>query len=203
MPDVDLFADDSAASYDFGFFDVTTQDYAHFLEQLSPHGNAWKVRPDGVLDRLRQSLGLEFSRVTRRSGDLLAELDPRTSEEMLGDWETDLGLPAICLGGDPPTTVAGRQSAAFVKLTTVAAGNEPFFLASAAALGFPGAEIVRYGDPFTCISDCTDALYGFEGGWLDHWDLVAHDVTGETGATLACLARDYAQAQETVRTIFE
>lgn len=195
MPDVDMFASDDAATIDDGLFDVTTEDYAFSIEQLLPQGLAWNFKPGGVAKQLFRALGLEFSRIERRVRELIEEADPRTTQELLADWERVAGLPAICEGGDAPTTIEGRQAALHTKLTARPSGNAPFFLGIAESLGYPDAEIRYEGDPFLCTDPCTDGLYGHEGGWLYFWTLVAN-ASGDNDATLQCLVRDYAQAHE-------
>lgn len=197
MPDVDFYSLDESATVDEALFDITTTEYAFVIEQLLPQGKAWRWRPGGIAKRLFEGLAYEWSRVERRARELIEEMDPRTTQEMLEDWERVAGLPAICQGGDAPTTVEARQQALHSKLTAKVSGNVPFFLQLAENLGYPDAEIRYEGDPFLCTDPCTDGLYGFEGYWLDTWTLVTNDTT-ENDATLRCLVSDYAQAHEII-----
>lgn len=176
------------------FSPPTTEDYCQVLKQLLPQGHAWRLKPDGVFEKLICALGLEFSRVERRMRDLIRESDVRESYELLEDWERLLGLPDCA---ETPATTAARQAAAHAKLTARSSGNEPFFLAMAARLGYPAAEIRREYDPFLCTSNCDHSLRGWDGSWGVTWTLVAN-ATGPNDDTLECMVRAYAQAHEIV-----
>lgn len=170
-------------------------EYERALVQLLPHGYAWNLDPDGIVRQLLAGLAVEFARVEERAAALIEEADPRTTDELLEDWERVLGLPEEC--GTPPSTLAGRRLAAYTKLTSRPVGNVPFFLAMAAKLGYPNAEIFRLFDPFTCVSECTHSLWGADGYWDSAWLFLFNDTT-ENDGTLQCLAQQYAQAHEIV-----
>jgi uncharacterized protein YmfQ (DUF2313 family) len=187
----DFYGGEDNGSIDDGQFDVINDDYVPVIHQLLPKGRAWIFRPDGIAEKVIRALSWEPSRVERRARQLLSEFDPRTTEEMIGDWEELLDLT------DPPTDLADRRLAAYTKFTKKFVGNEPFFLAMANSLGYPSASIRHEGDPFTCVSDCTDSLRGFEGYWLDTWTLVTGGTTANDD-TLEDLVNKYKQSQEIV-----
>jgi uncharacterized protein YmfQ (DUF2313 family) len=70
--------------------------YLQLLKNLFPKGLAWNwVKEDKI--GLIESMASEFCRVEEKATNLLdIELDPRTSVELLTDWETLLGLPDEC-----------------------------------------------------------------------------------------------------------
>jgi uncharacterized protein YmfQ (DUF2313 family) len=201
MPAVELYATDEAASSDDGSFDIVTEDYAIVIPQFLPRGPAWNFKIGGIAHKLIRAISLELSRVERRGLELIEEMDPRTCQELLEDWERALGLPALCQGGTSPTSLDKRREAIHAKLTSRPFGNAPFFLDLASKLGYPNAELRYEGDPLTCIDPCIDSLRGYEGGWLEAWTLVANTST-ENDATLTCLVLDYAQAPEIVTVEF-
>lgn len=174
---------------------ISPADYERALVQLLPRGPAWNLDPAGDLRKLLRGAGTELARVEQRAAELVEEIDPRTTTEMIEDWERALGLPEKC--GTPPTTLQGRRLAAYTKLTSRPVGNIPLFLSMAAKLGYPDAEVFRMYDPFTCVSECTHALWGAEGYWDSAW-LFLFNGTTENDGTLQCLARQYAQAHDVV-----
>ena len=67
--------------------------YAGLIRKLFPLGKAWESLLESTLF---DGLAVEFGRVDDRTNELLTELDPLTSNELLSDWETLLGLPDEC-----------------------------------------------------------------------------------------------------------
>ena len=85
------------------------------LERLRPPGLVWTSDASSVSRQLYTALGAELARVTGRAADLVREADPRTSVELLEDWERVLGLPGPC--GTLEPTVVLRQFAVHAKLS--------------------------------------------------------------------------------------
>jgi uncharacterized protein YmfQ (DUF2313 family) len=188
MPFVDIYGDDYIATLDDGIIDIVTEDYCEVLPKFLPKGRAWKIRPDGMMAKLFCALGYEFSRIERRGRDVLDEADPRTTQELLEDWERVLALPGHCQ--NPPTTVEGRQAAIHAKLTQLPPSSEADFLALAETLGYPDAEIRQEHDPFICgTSVCGDALKGHHGHWTYTWTLITN-ASGDNDSQLMCLMRE-------------
>lgn len=176
-----------------GSLDGPAQDYVTVLLQLLPNGFAWAIKQDPFFLALLRGLSREAARVEGRAIDLIAEADPRTTTELLSDWERVYALPEKC--GTPPATIEGRRAALHAKMSARSVGNVPFFLELAANLGFPDAQVHRMYEPFVCTSECTDALYGVEGYWVNTFLLLPND-TNENDGTLRCLANAYKQAHE-------
>ncbi len=196
MATVELFALDESATIDDALFDVTTEDYKPTVIQVLPDGLAWKPTPSGKMDKLFCAWSKEPSRVEKRGADLIEEMDVRTTEELLPDWERNLGLPGSCT--NPPTTLDDRREAAHAKLTGRDIRNEQFFLDLAADLGYPNASIRREHNPFQMgVSDMGDAFYSDGGHWTYTWTLILLTSTDNDGA-LQCQMRENAQAHEVV-----
>jgi uncharacterized protein YmfQ (DUF2313 family) len=64
--------------------------------------------------KVLEGLSGELSRLEQRGCDLLDEVDPRTTTELIGDWERVLGLPSDC--GPPPTDLVERRAAVVARL---------------------------------------------------------------------------------------
>ncbi len=108
--------------------------YTAQLQQLLPTGAAWTRDPAATLTAVLAALAAEFARVDARVDDLLTEIDPRSTYELLTDWERVLGLPDGCapvLG-----TLAERRAGLIQKLAGLGGQTPAFFVALAAALGF-------------------------------------------------------------------
>lgn len=133
--------------------DLTADDYAGQLAVLLPPGPAWQEAP-GV-DRLLRVEAKALARVDRRSTDLVRELDPRTTHELLGSWERQAGLPDECTV--PGGSMAARRDALVAKLLGVGGQSRAYFIGLAEAFGYPGTTITEF-RPFTCQSACDDSL---------------------------------------------
>lgn len=169
---------------------LNSEDYGSQAIDLLPQGPAWEG------DSLKQFLAVvvrEFSRIEWRARRLIEESDPRTTQELLAEWEALAGLPAC--GGPGPDTVAGRQQALVAKLTQNLSPTPATFVALAESLGYTGVSVVSNADPFTCISDCNDSLYG--GPWIFTFTIVV-DASSENDSTLECLAEALAPVHTTV-----
>jgi len=113
---------------------LSTEDYLQQLQALLPQGPAWSREQDTVLTKLLTAFAEEFARVDLRTDNLLNEADPRTTNELLTDWERVAGLPDLCTG--IPATIALRRELLVSKLTNVGGQSRQFFIDLAAKLGY-------------------------------------------------------------------
>lgn len=156
--------------------DITLHDYRHLLESLLPPGPAWSVA-DPAIGGLAPSL----FRVHQRLDDLMLELDPRTTRELIGRREQIAGLPDECIPVGTQT-LRQRQQRLDAKENLTGSISKDFFLAQLEALGRKGATITRYDKgPFSCRSTCTDAVYAVE--WRYVWAVTMPTRTVITGMT--------------------
>jgi uncharacterized protein YmfQ (DUF2313 family) len=127
--------------------------YAAQMAQLLPKGAAWAFAADGVFARLLLALAAEFARIDSRALDLIEEADPRTTLELLPDWERVAALPDACTGA--PDEVSERQAALHQKLAGLGGQNKASFIEVAARLGYqveieehyPARIGIRIGEP--------------------------------------------------------
>lgn len=113
----------------------------------------------GVLDGIGDTLDSLDGRATF----LIQELDPRTTSEMLTDWERMLGLPDECAG--QPDTLEERRDAVVQKLTGIGSSTPAGLIAMALALGY-GITIEEH-DPLESrcgIATMTDIIGGGQWG---------------------------------------
>lgn len=137
---------------------------AAYLEQfkaLMPPGEAWLPERGSTLEALLSVFAAEFAKIDARALELLNEADPRSTLELLGEWETAVGLPDPCIG--QPTNLNERRALVHQRLTSRGGQSVAFFEEIAIALGYD----IRIEEhrPFVCgISDCggTDMCGGAE-----------------------------------------
>lgn len=136
---------------------LTATDYLAQLQALLPQGPAWPREADAALTKLLLAWADELSRVDGRAADLVEEADPRTTSELLADWERVAGLPDACVEALAGTqTTAQRRAALVAKLTTIGGQSPAYFVALAAALGYT-VTITEY-KTFTVRSKVNDPL---------------------------------------------
>lgn len=198
MPAIATYALEDSATIDIGVVDlVRIGPYRRAAKQLYPLGRAWDFEDD-TFDSLLSALAREPSRIELRGYQMLAE-GPSTATEMLAEWEAALGLP---IQDFEPSTVASRRAAIVAKLVTRGSLNITTLATLLTALGYDSFQVFRLYDPFIATSECTHALQGEEGYWLDAWRLeVPTPLTGSPDATLEALIRSYLPAHNVV--IFE
>jgi uncharacterized protein YmfQ (DUF2313 family) len=109
--------------------------YARQLKQLLPLGVAWNLESGSVLSKLLLGLADELARVDARGETLINEWDPRTTLELLEDWERVLGLPDGCLL-QLPDAIGERQVLATQKAIAVGGQSRQFYIDLAATLGY-------------------------------------------------------------------
>lgn len=110
-------------------------DYQQTLNALLPQGALWDaMRSDDAMQSLLLAIADEFARADGRAGDLLLEMDPRTTLDLLAEWEAFAGLPDICVG-DIEYTLQERRGALHAKLIATRNLSIPYLIAAAASIG--------------------------------------------------------------------
>lgn len=142
--------------------------YLIFLQSLLPPGQAWAWDNTSAFARMLNVVAGEMERVHTRSDDLLDESDPRTTLELLADWERVAGLPDLCTG--VLETLQERRIALVQKLTSRGGQSKAYFTDIAETLGYE-ISIHEY-RPFICgISHCGDVLSGGHAV-RHHWKVI-------------------------------
>jgi len=102
-------------------------DYAYAFMNLLPQGQAWPKEPGSTLERSVNGLSQYWGTVDARAADLLErESDPRTTIELLPDWERAWGLPDPCM--KTPQTISERQRALVQRITLLGAQSRAWFI---------------------------------------------------------------------------
>ncbi|MEH2565342.1 YmfQ family protein [Bradyrhizobium sp. AZCC 2289] len=155
-------------------------DYADAFLSLLPQGQAWpRHAPDSTMARGIDGLCDYWGFVDGRAADLLeTESDPRTTVELLHDWERNWGLPDPCYTAQQ--TIGQRQLALVMRMTMRGAQSREFFIEVAAMLGY-SITITEYRTFVVGIDRCGDnRVYGDGSNPMyNEWGVPIMDTNGE------------------------
>ena len=144
---------------------MTSEHYRAQLQALLPQGGAWPRESEAVLTRALHAFADEMARLDARGDDLLEEIDPRTTVELLADWERVAGLPEDCAPAVVLSTEE-RRAALVAKLANSGGQSRAYFIELARALGFE-ITITEF-DPSVCGEmQCGEELQG--EAWATAW----------------------------------
>ena len=138
-------------------------DYTDAFLSMLPQGQAWPKHAIGsVLVQGITGLCDYWGFVDGRAADLLEiESDPRTTVELLPDWERNWGLPDPCY--EAPQTIGQRQLALVMRMTMQGSQSREFFIGVAAQIGYT-ITITEYRTFVVGIDRVGDArVYGAAG----------------------------------------
>jgi uncharacterized protein YmfQ (DUF2313 family) len=151
----------------FGYYDESNDSYAEALENLLPRGPAWVFATTSEMYALLRGLSYSYLRAYQRGLDLLEEFDPRTTVDMLEDWERVLELPGT--NPNPPTSLENRRGAVLAKLRGYGDPTPAYYTALAEAIGYYITIISTPYDPFVAGSLTGLPLTSDE--WVYVWDV--------------------------------
>lgn len=140
--------------------------YHRMLAKLLPRGPAWRGKNEAgtVLYLLIDGIKEEFLRIHQRALRLLEESDPRTTAELLPEWEKDLGLPGQ--GQSLAPTFEGRRKQVVAKETARGGQSIPFFVALALKLGY--VVTINNQRPFRTGASVTGDFLAASCVWVVH-----------------------------------
>lgn len=109
--------------------------YRQLIQDLLPRGHLWEVLSQPKLKALLESMAVELARVDDRGQDALLEVDPRTTTELISDWERLVGLPDECtpIGA----TLEERRQLVLRKYTSVGGLSAAYYEFLTEQLGYP------------------------------------------------------------------
>ena len=95
---------------------VNRDAYRDQIHALLPSGRAWPEESDTTLDALVRAMASQVAEVDRSASNLLTDILPNTTFNLLPDWERVAGLPDICsvLG----SSITIRRASLLEKLVT-------------------------------------------------------------------------------------
>lgn len=166
-----------------------SEEYTRLLQSLLPQGPAWDEEYPLV-----KGLAPSLARVHQHADNLMTEINPAQSVELIDRYEKLCGLPDKCLAARKQT-LEERQQVLDAKVNTVGGINEAFFAKQLEILGYPSATIEQFqhldstpdpawGDKWryywrvnipaeantrwmTCISDCTSPIRTWGDGAVE------------------------------------
>lgn len=131
-------------------------DYASALRALMPRGRVWSDDPESIQGKVLTSLAGAMERSDAAAADLLADVFPATTTDLLTEWESSLGLPDPCVGEG--ATLEQRRAQVVARLVAGGGLSAARYIAFAAELGF--TITIQTFAPFRVgVNHCGDALY--------------------------------------------
>lgn len=168
----------------------TAAQYRGLLQALLPRGKAWILRPEGLAYKFVTGLAAEAVRVHDWLVDLIAEMDPTTSTDLLPAWERSVGLPED--GEELAATNAQRRLDIAAKIVARQIRTEADWIALAEAAGYAGAYVTQFSDGMaTCNSTCNVYV---QGPYWDAFGFTLHMPGGVANAQFEALCQRVAQA---------
>ncbi len=145
---------------------ASADDYTQQLINLSPQGLAWPTESTSTWYLLLQAAAQELARVDARANELLNEIFPDTTNELLTDWERVAGLPDECSELGESTSI--RRENLLAKLTWRGGATPQYFIDIGETLGFT-ITITEFDQFRVDINAVGDPLAGWE--WEYAWQI--------------------------------
>jgi len=144
-------------------------EYADAMLGLLPQGQAWPREDGSTLVLTVNGLAEYWGFVDGRAADLLEiESDPRTTVELLPDWERNWGLPDPCY--PEAISIAERQNLLVLIMTLLGGQSRSFFEYISSWTG----HAINIGEwaPFMCgVSEVGDTRYEYDDTGFFRWYL--------------------------------
>ena len=147
---------------------IVAADFYDELSELLPSGPAWETDRNILLEAWAD----EFNRIQAHADNLIGEADPRTTYDLLADYERIFGLPSVCMY-NVTQSVQQRQAALVTQMTSVGGQSIAYFIALALSAGF----IITITEfrPFSVGGTVADVIWGPD--WAYAWQVNAPAVT--------------------------
>ncbi len=147
---------------------INRLDYIQLLKTLLPTGQAWTYEKNSLMEKVLAGIADEFSRIQSRIDDLLNELDPTTTQEMLPEWEDLMGFPNKVTGPLSSLTFQARKKLVHSHYT-MTGGNRPEYLKELIKnFGFE-IDIFEIKNFRVGMSRCGDSLNN--GNWVNAFEV--------------------------------
>jgi len=123
---------------------ATVQQYVDALFQLLPPGRYWRRSEDWTrLANMIAGLSPELARVHDRFLDLIREMDPRTTDDLLVNWYELVGFPDPCIPASLlPTTPDEWRAAIHQRVIATGGASAAYIEAVAEALVGPPCNVI-------------------------------------------------------------
>lgn len=145
----------------------TPEDYLTQFQKLLPRGRIWHRGWGWVQDADLLTLMPMWSRLQDRLNDLIDQIFPCTTTELLPEWENTLGLPDPCIG--VLSTLQERTAAVCAKFAARGGQSMEYFIRLAASMGYQ-IDIEQFAPFRASINRVGDPL--FDEAWAYAWRIV-------------------------------
>ena len=142
-------------------------DYATAFLNLLPQGQAWPRARDSTLVLTCQGLSEYWGFVDGRAADLLeTESFPKTTVELLPDWERNYGLPDPCF--PDATSIPERQNMLVLQMTLLGGQSRAFFEWVSEWTGHE-IHIAEWAPFMVGVSEVGDTRFEYDNTGLYRW----------------------------------
>lgn len=114
-------------------------------------------RSDGWVPGMTRGIARTLSRFFIRVGAFHRQMDPRTADELLDEWERCFGLETDSM------SLEDRRDAVLAKIRSLGGVTAEYYEGVAISFGYADAVVTAAADPFTTLSLCDDFLQ--DGEW--------------------------------------
>lgn len=157
--------------------------YEIAIRKLFPRGKAFKFTEGKSLTSVVKAISIPFFKVDKRAKQLVDEMNPLYTLELLPEWERVLGLPSKCTPTEN-VTVQERRFQVISKLSIQGGQSKEFYINLVKLMGF-NIDIKEH-KRFTCVSKCNDAITNTDP-WQFTWDVIVKEaVVYKFNAKSAC-----------------
>jgi uncharacterized protein YmfQ (DUF2313 family) len=147
----------------------SASDYLGALQALMPRGRIWPRDVSSVQAKVLAGLTKVYEAHNQRANNLLVDAFPKTTAELLPEWEATLGLTSASAG--PVASVAARQALVVARLIGANGIAADDFAGYAALLGY--SVTVKGNAPFRCGQSRAGAHVGAVERMFE-WVVTAH-----------------------------
>jgi uncharacterized protein YmfQ (DUF2313 family) len=109
-------------------------EFTAMMLAMLPKGAAWPRDPDSATGRRFTAMAQEFSLIDERTNQLLKEMLPGSTVELMPEWEQDYNLPGDCI--TTVQTSTQRRNALKNRYKFKGHQKKQMFIDAAAALGY-------------------------------------------------------------------
>ena len=161
-------------------YDITDTSKAALVLRQFPFGRYFD-RTAGWLPKVARAWARFLSRLVERKSTMERNMDPRTADELLDEWESAYFEDPL----DPGLTIDDRRDAILAQVRALGGVTAEYYEAVATDFGYGDAVVTDAADPFTTVSLADDFLAG--GEWKLTFLLTAASQTAARDAQLVDL----------------
>lgn len=163
-------------------FAVTNTNKAPFVMRHFPYGDYFD-RSAGWLPQVARGVARFMSRLRERQRAFERNIDPRTADELIGEWESAYGITS-----DESLDIDTRRDQVIAKIRNIGDVTAEYYQQLAVDFGYTDAVVSDAADPFETDSLCDDVLAG--GEWMLTFAVTATSIDATKDDLLEQLIED-------------